>query len=103
MFREFNLSWQFYGQLDADEIVSWGDLSAAAAQASAAPGGPAPKFGAYFIKGGKIVGAFIEGASAEESAALKALTAVPTPAPEDLSVLKEQGIAWPLSLSNLKL
>lgn len=93
--REFNLSWQFFGQMEAaEQVVSWGVLDAAAAAASAAPGGPSPKFGAYWIKGGKVIGAFIEGAAAEESAALKAVTAAAAAAPADVAELKAQGAAW---------
>eukprot|EP00882_Tetradesmus_deserticola_P012891 GHRQ01013663.1.p1 GENE.GHRQ01013663.1~~GHRQ01013663.1.p1 ORF type:complete len:335 (+),score=159.41 GHRQ01013663.1:183-1187(+) len=96
--REFNLSWQFFGQAEgAEQVVCWGTMDAAAAAASAAPGGPAPKFGAYWIKGGSVVGAFIEGAAAEESAALKAVTAAATAAPADVAVLRAQGVAWALS------
>jgi monodehydroascorbate reductase (NADH) len=96
--REFNLSWQFYGQLEgAQQVVTWGAMDAAAAAASAAPGGLSPKFGAYWIRGGKVVGAFIEGPSAEDSAALKALAAAAPAAPADVTELKAQGVAWALS------
>jgi monodehydroascorbate reductase (NADH) len=81
----------------AEQIVSWGALDAASAAASAKPGGPSPKFGAYWIRGGKVVGAFIEGPSAEESAALKALAAAAPAAPADVAELKTQGVAWALS------
>jgi monodehydroascorbate reductase (NADH) len=92
------LSWQFYGQLDgAEQVVTWGTLDAAAAAAAAAPGGPSPKFGAYWIKGGKVVGAYIEGPSVEESAALKAVAAAAPAAPADVAELKVQGVAWALS------
>jgi hypothetical protein len=44
-----------------------------------------------------VVGAFIEGPSAEESAALKALAAAAPAAPDDAAELKAQGVAWALS------
>ncbi|KAF6255444.1 monodehydroascorbate reductase [Scenedesmus sp. NREL 46B-D3] len=96
--REFNLSWQLFGQTEgAEQVVTWGTLDVAAAAASAAPGGPAPKFGAYWIKGGRVVGAFIEGGAAEEAAALKALTTAAPAAPADVAELRAQGVAWALS------
>lgn len=98
--REFNLSWQFYGQSDgADDVITFGDLSAAAAAAAAAPGGQAPKFGAYFVKGGAVVGAFVEGPSGEESAALKAVVRARPAAPE-AAVLSAEGAAWAVAASS---
>jgi monodehydroascorbate reductase (NADH) len=98
--REFNLSWQFYGQSDgADNVITWGDLSPAAAAAAAAPEGQAPKFGAYFVKDGAVVGAFIEGASGDESAALKAIVRA-RPAAPDAAVLQSEGIAWAVAASS---
>eukprot|EP00878_Enallax_costatus_P032845 GHUV01036149.1.p1 GENE.GHUV01036149.1~~GHUV01036149.1.p1 ORF type:complete len:141 (-),score=53.23 GHUV01036149.1:208-630(-) len=103
--REFNLSWQFYGQLAADgatiQIITWGDMSPAAAAAAAAPDGRPAKFGAYWVANGRVIGAFIEGPNAEESAALKALAAAMPAAPEDLAVLKQQGIEWALEAKKL--
>ena len=55
--RVFNLSWQFYG-LNEGECVIHGDTSAA-------------KFGAYWVKEGAVVGAFLEGGTNEENAAIK--------------------------------
>lgn len=98
--REFNLSWQFYGVADApDSIVTFGDMSAAAAAAAAAPDGTSPKFGAYWVKGGKVVGAFLEGASADESAALKKIVRADLAAP-DASVLKTEGAGWAVAASS---
>eukprot|EP00775_Hariotina_reticulata_P008423 gene8423-8606_t len=100
--REFNLSWQFYGQMDeADQVVTWGVMDATAAVAATESGGA--KFGAYWIKDGKVVGAFMEGASAEESAALKAVALTLTIAPLDLSELQQQGIAWAIRTAAAKL
>jgi len=98
--REFNLSWQFYGQSDgADSVITWGDLSPAAAAVAAVPDGQPPKFGAYWVKGGAVVGAFIEGASAEESAALKAVVRA-RPAAPAVGVLGSQGIDWAMAASS---
>lgn len=103
--REFNLSWQFYGQLAADgktiRIITWGDMSPATAAAAAGPNGQAAKFGAYWVADGQVIGAFIEGPEAEESAALKALAAAKPAAPADLDVLKQQGIGWALEAKKL--
>jgi monodehydroascorbate reductase (NADH) len=55
--RSFNLSWQFYGD-NVGESVVWGRDGAEA---------PGSKFGAYWVKDGKVVGAFLEGGSAEEN------------------------------------
>eukprot|EP00879_Flechtneria_rotunda_P012381 GHRR01012929.1.p1 GENE.GHRR01012929.1~~GHRR01012929.1.p1 ORF type:complete len:306 (+),score=104.79 GHRR01012929.1:2353-3270(+) len=104
--REFNLSWQFYGQLDSpDRVVTWGSLDEDAAKASAAPNGPAPKFGAYWIRGGRIIGAFVEGPTGDESHALKVLVKAAPAAPADLNELKTDGIDWALNakLASLQL
>jgi monodehydroascorbate reductase (NADH) len=98
--REFNLSWQFYGQSDgADNVITWGDLSPAAAAAAAAPEGQAPKFGAYFVKDKAVVGAFIEGSSGDESNALKAVVRA-RPAAPDAAVLKTEGVVWAVAASS---
>ena len=76
----FDLSWQFYG-LSEGECVVHGDVSAA-------------KFGAYWVKDGKVMGAFLEGGSADENAAIKKVVVARTAAPADL---KQQGIAFALS------
>lgn len=55
--RSFNLSWQFYGD-NVGESVVWGRDGAEA---------PGSNFGAYWVKDGKVVGAFLEGGSAEEN------------------------------------
>lgn len=98
--REFNLSWQFYGQSEgADAVITWGDASPAAAAAAAAPDGAAPKFGAYFVKGGAVIGAFVEGPSGEQGAALKAVVQAKPAAPA-AGVLQSEGIAWALAASS---
>ncbi|CAK9213728.1 unnamed protein product [Sphagnum troendelagicum] len=55
--RSFDLSWQFYGD-NVGESVVWGRDGASAAKS---------KFGAYWVKDGKVVGAFLEGGSADEN------------------------------------
>lgn len=59
--RSFDLSWQFYGDNVGDATTygkkeGWGRSQ---------EGGKA-KFGAYWVKGGKVVGAFLEGGSPDE-------------------------------------
>ena len=57
--RFFSLSWQFYGT-NKGEGVLFGDKSAS-------------KFGMFWVNDGKVVGAFLEGGSPEEFAAVKAV------------------------------
>jgi hypothetical protein len=98
--REFNLSWQFYGQSDAaDDVITRGDLSPAAAAAAAAPEGQAPRFGAYFVKGGAVVGVFVEGPTADESAAFKAIVRAKPAAPA-AAVLKAEGGGWAVAAAS---
>jgi monodehydroascorbate reductase (NADH) len=83
--RVFNLSWQFYGDNNgADEAVFFGSTDL-----------KSPKFGTYFVKGGKVVGAFAEGASNEENAALKKVAIEQPSAPSDLA---KQGFSFATSL-----
>jgi monodehydroascorbate reductase (NADH) len=56
--RAFNLSWQFYGDNTGD-VTHWG--------LDNPKGG---KFGAYWVKDGKVFGAFAEGGTPEENKAL---------------------------------
>ncbi|OAE29870.1 hypothetical protein AXG93_773s1090 [Marchantia polymorpha subsp. ruderalis] len=58
--RAFSLSWQFYGDNVGDAVV-WGAKGADKVNA---------KFGAYWVKDGKVMGAFLEGGSADENKAL---------------------------------
>jgi hypothetical protein len=85
------------------QMVTWGVMDNNAAEAAASAGSGGAKFGTYWIKDGKVTGAFIENPSAEESAALKAIALTPPAAPLDLSVLQQQGIAWALSTAAAKL
>lgn len=73
--REFDLAWQFYGETEGDYVIH-GDLK----------GG---KFGVYWIKDGKVVGAYSESASDEENKAIKqvALTRPDAPSKDELKKL----------------
>jgi len=79
--RAFDLSWQFYGD-NVGESVLFGDNS---------PTSPKPKFGSYWIKDGKVVGAFLEGGTPEENAAIAKLVRVQPPA-ESLDQLAKDGL-----------
>jgi monodehydroascorbate reductase (NADH) len=58
--RAFNLSWQFYGENVGDSVLFGG----------ADPAVPNAKFGAYWIKDNRVVGAFLENGSPEENKAI---------------------------------
>eukprot|EP00249_Psilotum_nudum_P003370 c16767_g1_i1 orf=535-1839(-) len=58
--RAFDLSWQFYGD-NVGETVVFGDNN---------PSIPNAKFGAYWIKDKKVVGAFLENGSPDENKAI---------------------------------
>ncbi|CAM6105028.1 unnamed protein product [Calypogeia fissa] len=60
--RTFNLSWQFYGD-NVGDVTTWGlgDVSK-----------PITKFGAYWVKDGKVFGSFLENGTPEENKALAA-------------------------------
>ncbi|KAJ0249568.1 Monodehydroascorbate reductase 3 [Hirschfeldia incana] len=55
--RVFDLSWQFYGD-NVGQSVLFGDND---------PNSPKAKFGTYWVKDGKVVGAFLEGGVEEEN------------------------------------
>lgn len=80
--REFNLAWVFYG-LSEGEVVHFGDFSAG-------------KFGAYWVRDGKVVGAFLESGSNEENAAVKAIAAK-RPDAGSLEDLAKAGISFATS------
>ena len=73
-------------------MVHWGDMSTTAATA-AASGAATAKFGAYWVRGGRVVGAFMEGPSGEESAALKQLAWIRPEAPP-AEELTKQGVTF---------
>ncbi len=77
--RVYDLSWVFYG-LSSGEAVHYGDYAEGSRQ-----------FGAYFVDGGKVIGAFLEGGSPEDAAALKRLAEARPDAPADLA---EQGLKF---------
>ncbi|KAG2318366.1 hypothetical protein Bca52824_011579 [Brassica carinata] len=58
--RAFDLSWQFYGD-NVGQPVLFGDND---------PKSPKAKFGTYWVKDGKVVGAFLEGGVEEENKAI---------------------------------
>ncbi|KZV48948.1 monodehydroascorbate reductase-like [Dorcoceras hygrometricum] len=58
--RAFDLSWQFYGD-NVGETVLFGDSN---------PTSPTHKFGSYWIKDGKVIGAFLESGTPEENKAI---------------------------------
>lgn len=76
--RVFNLSWQFYGVSDGD-VTLFGDRT------------PGSKFGAYWVKDGKVVGAFLESGSNDDNAAIKKMVEARPAAPSDL---ESQGLAF---------
>lgn len=79
--RAFDLSWQFYGD-NVGESVLFGDSS---------PTSPTHKFGSYWIKDGKVVGAFLESGSPEENKAIAKVAAVQPPA-DSLDQLATEGL-----------
>ncbi len=81
--RSFDLSWQFYGD-NVGEAVTWGREAVQ----------PSPsKFGTYWIKDGKVVGAFLEGGSPEENKAI-AKVAKEQPAVSSKDELLSAGLSF---------
>ncbi|CAH2054278.1 unnamed protein product [Thlaspi arvense] len=78
--RAFDLSWQFYGD-NVGETVLFGDND---------PKSEKPKFGTYWVKSGKVVGAFLEGGVVEENKAI-ARVARTQPSVGSLEVLSNVG------------
>lgn len=74
---------QFYGLSDGAECVQFGDPASG-------------KFGAYFVAGGKVTGAFLESGDADENAAIKKVATSQPAAPADLAA---QGLAFALALA----
>eukprot|EP00245_Coleochaete_scutata_P002817 TRINITY_DN1395_c0_g2_i1.p1 TRINITY_DN1395_c0_g2~~TRINITY_DN1395_c0_g2_i1.p1 ORF type:complete len:432 (-),score=71.50 TRINITY_DN1395_c0_g2_i1:562-1857(-) len=79
--RAFELSWVFYGD-NVGDTVFFGDATVKAGA----------KFGTYWVKDGNIVGAFLEGGTPEENAAV-AKIAKARPAVESVDALKSSGLA----------
>ena len=69
-------------------MVSFGDKSAG-------------KFGAYWVEGGKVVGAFLESGSPEENATLKKL-ALEEPQAPPTAELAQQGLQFAANLGTAK-
>ncbi|PHT37464.1 Monodehydroascorbate reductase [Capsicum baccatum] len=80
--RAFDLSWQFYGD-NVGETVLFGDSD---------PSSATHKFGQYWIKDGKIVGAFLESGTPEENKAIAKVAKVQPAA--TLDQLAEEGISF---------
>ncbi|CAN6577460.1 unnamed protein product [Malus baccata var. baccata] len=79
--RSFDLSWQFYGD-NVGETVLFGDSN---------PATPKAKFGSYWIKDGKVIGAFLEGGTPEENKAI-AKVAKAQPPVASLDQLATEGV-----------
>lgn len=82
--RVFTLSWQFYGDNVGDSVL-FGDQIVG-------------KFGAFWVHNGRLVGAFLEGGSKVEYAAL-AKAARERPHVKDISMLKKQGLDFALTVA----
>ncbi|KAI4300439.1 hypothetical protein L6164_033819 [Bauhinia variegata] len=81
--RSFDLSWQFYGDNVGDTVL-FGDNNPESAK---------PKFGSYWIKDGKVVGAFLESGTPEENKAIAKVAKVQPPA-ESLDQLAKEGLSF---------
>ncbi|KAL0426523.1 UNVERIFIED_CONTAM: Monodehydroascorbate reductase [Sesamum latifolium] len=81
--RSFDLSWQFYGD-NVGETVLFGDSS---------PESPTHKFGSYWIKDGKVVGAFLESGTPEENKAIAKVARLQPPV-SSLDQLAAEGLTF---------
>ncbi|KAJ1419516.1 hypothetical protein SESBI_15075 [Sesbania bispinosa] len=81
--RAFDLSWQFYGDNVGDTVL-FGDSN---------PESSKPKFGTYWIKDGKVVGAFLESGTPEENKAIAKVAKVQPPV-EDVDQLAKEGLSF---------
>jgi monodehydroascorbate reductase (NADH) len=81
--RSFDLAWQFYGD-NVGETILFGDSD---------PTSSKPKFGSYWIKDGKVLGAFLEGGSPDENKAI-AKVAKTQPTVASVEELKEEGLQF---------
>ncbi|KAL9235257.1 hypothetical protein vseg_010032 [Gypsophila vaccaria] len=77
--RVFGLSWQFYGD-NSGEVVHFGDYSG-------------NRFGAYWVKDGRLVGSFLEGGDKEEYEALARVTNL-KPSVGNLAELEKEGLSF---------
>ncbi|MED6185919.1 hypothetical protein PIB30_061804 [Stylosanthes scabra] len=85
--RAFDLSWQFYGD-NVGETVLFGDKDPNSANA---------KFGAYWIKDGKVFGVFLEGGTSEENKAIAKAAKVQPPV-ENKDQLAQEGVSFATNL-----
>jgi monodehydroascorbate reductase (NADH) len=81
--RAFDLSWQFYGD-NVGDTVMFGESS---------PTSSTHKFGSYWIKDGKVVGAFLESGTPEENKEIAKVARVQPPV-ADLDQLAAEGLAF---------
>ncbi|KAA0025276.1 hypothetical protein IC582_018793 [Cucumis melo] len=81
--RSFDLSWQFYGDNVGDAVL-FGDNS---------PDSATHKFGSYWIKDGKVLGAFLESGSPEENKAIAKVARI-QPSVENSDLLLKEGISF---------
>lgn len=81
--RSFELSWQFYGDNVGDTVL-FGDNNPESAK---------PKFGTYWIKDGKVVGAFLESGTPEENKAIAKVAKVQPPV-QDTDALAKEGLSF---------
>ncbi|XP_027070182.1 monodehydroascorbate reductase [Coffea arabica] len=81
--RAFDLSWQFYGDNVGDTVL-FGDSS---------PDSSTHKFGSYWIKDGKVVGAFLESGTPEENKAIAKVARVQPPV-DNLDELAKEGLTF---------
>lgn len=81
--RAFDLSWQFYGD-NVGEAILFGDDNPAAEK---------PKFGTYWIKDGKVFGAFLESGSPDENKAIAKVAKIQPPV-QDLELLRKEGLSF---------
>lgn len=81
--RSFDLSWQFYGDNVGDAVL-FGDNS---------PESASHKFGSYWIKDGKVVGAFLESGSPEENKAIAKVARI-QPSVQNSDLLLKEGISF---------
>jgi len=87
--RSFDLSWQFYGD-NVGESVIFGDNN---------PATPTAKFGAYWIKDGRVVGVFLESGTPEENKAIAKVARV-KPLVESKEELIKDGLAFASKISS---
>ncbi|KAJ4979576.1 hypothetical protein NE237_010356 [Protea cynaroides] len=85
--RSFDLSWQFYGD-NVGDTVFFGDSDLESTQ---------PKFGSYWIKDGKIVGAFLEAGTPEENKAIAKVARL-QPLVQNLDELAKVGLTFAFNI-----